>query len=118
MISQETHKLRIQPVAVAKLDGEPMTLWQFFEEWNESIRELMAVAQHRTIEEWKLKHDWTKLLTEQVHCFKELSKLGSAVHQNLLMRDDLRHFDRENEAFGSSGCPVAHSPRRRARVKC
>ena len=71
----------------------------------------MTVAKRRTIEKWKLKYDWTKLLTEQMHGLKEFLKVGFAVHEDFFMRDDLWYFDRENKPLRCSGSPVAHSLR-------
>ena len=55
-----------------------------------------------------LKNDWPKLWAEQVHCFEKFLKAGFAVHQDFFVCDDLRYFDREYEAFESSGRPVVY----------
>ena len=52
-----------------------------------------------------------------MNSFQELLKLGITVQQNSFMCNELRHFDRKNETFGSSGCPVTHSLSSGARVE-
>jgi hypothetical protein len=97
---------------VGNLDGKPVCAGQRFQDWNEPVRELVAVVKNLTIEKWKLKDDGTKLLPKQMHGFEELLKLGFAAQQNLFMRDYLWYLHGENEALGCSGCPIAHGLRR------
>lgn len=78
----------------------------------------MPVSKDVPIEEGKLKDNRTKLWTKNVHRFEEFREFGIALPQDLFVRDDLRNFDGEYEAFGSSRGPVGNRSSGRACVKC
>jgi hypothetical protein len=83
-----------------------LAIWKLPQEWNESIRELVTVSKHVSLEKRELENNWSQLRTEDVHRFQEFRKFCVAVHQNFVMGNGLRDLHGEDEAFRCSSIPV------------
>src|SRR5580700_1623785 len=57
----------------------------------------MTIFENTATKEWELKNDWTELCRQNAHCVQELLPFRLTVHEDLIVRDGLRHLDRENE---------------------
>src|SRR5271154_3755285 len=89
-------ELYIQPFAVSNLDRKPMLTRKRFQEWEQTVGECVAILYLKFIEVRKLKHHDSELVSENAHRFNKCFKLFRTIDENFLVRDRLRHLDREN----------------------
>src|ERR1700730_755853 len=66
----------------------------------------MPIWKDAAAEKRELEDDRAKLSTEDIHHFYELCNFGIAVYQHFAVRNGLRNFDREHEAFRRSSIPI------------
>jgi hypothetical protein len=77
----------------------------------------MPISQGRSIEEWELKDNRTKLWAENVHRSQKLGQFIIAILEDLFMGDRLGNLDRKDEAVRSSSSPIADRASRRTSIE-
>src|ERR1700730_4056762 len=107
MVPEEVREFSIEPITITNLDCKFAGIRQLLQERNQPVCEFVPVLDLPFVKKWKLKHCRPELLAKNAHRIQELFKLDTTVHQNFVMRNGLRNFDREDEARGRSRSPVA-----------
>src|SRR5437899_7318748 len=95
-LPQRLHKLGDEPVLVSDFDGEPVALWQFLQKGSEAGEEVIHAEEHLFVEIPELEKQRPELLPERLHHLHELRHVIIAIHEHLLMRDDLWDFRSED----------------------
>jgi hypothetical protein len=73
VITEQIRKFRIEPIAIANLNRQLVSRWQFLEEWNEPVQKLTPIPTNGAIEERKLHDDRPRLLSQNVHRVEKFS---------------------------------------------
>jgi hypothetical protein len=117
MLAQQISQARFEPRPVPNLDGKLAIRGELFEERGQDREKGVRCWRPPAVEEWKLEDRRSELLSEEVHGGQEFRKLGVTVHEQLLVRDCLRDFHREDETPGGSLIPVCDRASSRAGVE-
>jgi len=71
-----------EPVLVSNLDCKFSFGGKLFYVWRRRCEKIRLLWKSAAVEEWKLKDHRAKFVTEDIHCFGELSEFSVAVHQH------------------------------------
>jgi hypothetical protein len=85
--AQQIEKLDTEPLFVANLDREPVSLRKILQEWFESRQKFLSTLERRLVEVTELEEQRSELGSHQIHRFEKQFQVCFAILQNLFMRD-------------------------------
>ena len=97
-----------QPIFIADLQGKPVSLGDFFKKRHETREEFVHACKRFLIEISELEEQRPEFFAEAIHRFEEKMEILVAVHQRLLVGDDLRHFCRKQKSRRSFRVPALY----------
>ena len=107
-LAQGLNELWHEPILVSDFDRKLVALGQLLQEWPEPGKKVVLAHERLLVEIPELEQQWPEFLPESVHHLQELRHVIIAIHEHLLMRDDLWGFRSEDETLRRLLVPAFH----------